>query len=233
MSDELSITTVDKFGKGRKFFVNRLADVCPHCHHAMTGAPVFALYVEQGRETRVEAVHVCQTNSCQKLFIGYYDCASDDYSEMQWLIFSHTGPPTISPPTIRKAIADISRDYVDIYSQAYIVEGWGLKLIAGVGYRKALEFLIKDYVGVLHPDKVESIRASNLSVCIKNWVDDGRVRKCAERAVWLGNDETHYLRKWADKDITDLKSLLKLTENWIESSILTEDYEKDMPQGKM
>jgi hypothetical protein len=50
----------------------------------------------------------------------------------------------------------------------------------------------------------------------------------AERATWLGNDETHYVRKWEDKDINDLKILIKVTLHWIEMELLTEQYKTEM-----
>ncbi len=52
---------------------------------------------------------------------------------------------------------------------------------------------------------------------------DLRVRQCAERAIWLGNDETHYERRWMGKDLQDLKVLTKLTVNWIHSEALAID----------
>jgi hypothetical protein len=67
-----------------------------------------------------------------------------------------------------------------------------------------------------------------LGTCIKNYIDDKRVQSCAERAAWLGNDETHYLRKWEGKDITDLKTLVRLTVNWLDNALLTKQYEKEM-----
>ena len=30
----------------------------------------------------------------------------------------------------------------------------------------------------------------------------------SQRAAWIGNDETHYVRKWEEKDIEDLKILI-------------------------
>ena len=68
-----------------------------------------------------------------------------------------------------------------------------------------------------------------LSTCIAKYVDSPQVRLCAQRAAWLGNDETHYVRKWIDKDINNLKELITLTINWIHSSILTKKYVSDMP----
>ena len=59
-----------------------------------------------------------------------------------------------------------------------------------------------------------------------------KVKQVAARAVWLGNDETHYLRKWEGKDLQDLKKLIALTVHWIEMEELTEAVMKDMPEGK-
>ena len=61
-------------------------------------------------------------------------------------------------------------------------------------------------------------------------MDNGNVKTCAKRAAWLGNDETHFVRKWEGKDIEDLKTLIQLTINWIQSDILTRDYEEKMPE---
>ena len=54
----------------------------------------------------------------------------------------------------------------------------------------------------------------------------------ATRASWLGNDETHYQRKWEDQDLEDLKKVLQLTVHWISMEELTESVIKKMPQGR-
>lgn len=58
--------------------------------------------------------------------------------------------------------------------------------------------------------------------------DAPKVKSCATKAVWLGNDETHYERKWEDRDINDLKILIQLTLHHIESELLTEKFEMEM-----
>lgn len=68
-----------------------------------------------------------------------------------------------------------------------------------------------------------------LGECIKQ-IDDPRVRTCSERAQWLRHDETHYQRKWEDKDISHLKELIHLVTNWIESVEITKKYEAEMPK---
>lgn len=116
-----------------------------------------------------------------------------------------------------------------IYNEAFIAEQGGLLEICGVGYRKALEFLIKDYAIKRHPDKQGEIEKKMLAACIKDYVSDEKIKKVAIRAVWLGNDETHFIRKWEGKSLNDLKGLISLTLHWIEAEILTENIFEDMP----
>ena len=103
--------------------------------------------------------------------------------------------------------------------------------ICGVGYRKALEFLIKDYAILNYPQQKETIEKKLLGQCIKEFVTDEKVKIVATRAVWLGNDETHYIRKWEGKNLDDLKKLIELTVHWIEMEALTKSFEQDMPTG--
>ena len=43
-------------------------------------------------------------------------------------------------------ISELSPNFCEIYNQAYIAEQTNLMQICGTGYRKSLEFLIKDYL---------------------------------------------------------------------------------------
>jgi hypothetical protein len=49
------------------------------------------------------------------------------------------------------------------------------------------------------------------------------------RAVWIGNDVTHYIRKWEGKNLEDLKKLIELTVHWIEMEALSKSFEDEMP----
>ncbi|MBI5787992.1 MAG: DUF4145 domain-containing protein [Candidatus Schekmanbacteria bacterium] len=100
-----------------------------------------------------------------------------------------------------------------------------------MGYRKALEFLIKDYLISEAPNDAtkDEIKKEFLGDTIKKRVNDPNVKSVAERAVWLGNDETHYERKWQDKDLSHLKQLIQLTIHWIEAHKLTEKFLNEMP----
>ncbi|CAM4463867.1 DUF4145 domain-containing protein [Paenibacillus xylanexedens] len=125
---------------------------------------------------------------------------------------------------------DLSPNFIKIYNQAAAAELGELTEICGAGYRKSLEFLIKDYLIHLEPQKEVEIQSKLLGHCISG-ITDHDIKTCAQRATWLGNDETHYIRKWEDKDLNDLKILIDLTVNWITNKLLMERYLTEM-QGR-
>ena len=122
--------------------------------------------------------------------------------------------------------------FVKIFEQAEMADQLGLDQISGVGYRKALEFLVKDYACQRNQPDCEKIKALFLGQTINDFIKDSRIREVAKRAVWLGNDETHYIRKWEDRDIHDLKALIHLTVSWIDMEITTDQLLATMPEGK-
>lgn len=93
--------------------------------------------------------------------------------------------------------------------------------------------MIKDYaIQGKDEQTVEIIQKMSLSKCIDDYVDDVKINAVAKRAVWLGNDETHYVRKWEGKDVQDLKGLIRLTILWIEKEMETERLLAEMPEGR-
>jgi hypothetical protein len=64
---------------------------------------------------------------------------------------------------------------------------------------------------------------------ISEHIDDANIKASAARAAWLGNDETHYERRWTDKHIKDLKALIAVTESWVNTHLLTQQYLSAMP----
>jgi len=127
-------------------------------------------------------------------------------------------------------IQKLSPAFVTIYGQSDSAEQEALTEICGVGYRKALEFLIKDYLIEKHSDKADEIKKKFLGRCIEEYVTEVRVKEVAKRAVWLGNDETHYVRLWEGKDLKDLKDLINLTVLWIDMEKKTEQLKASMPE---
>jgi hypothetical protein len=119
--------------------------------------------------------------------------------------------------------------FVSVFTEADEAKYLGLRQVAGPGYRKAFEFLIKDYAISLALTKEKEIKEKFSGAVVLEFIPDARIQAVATRCLWLGNDETHYLRKWVDHDIEDLLSLIQLTIHWIEIEQLSKQYVKEMP----
>jgi hypothetical protein len=213
------------------FNIDNHADTCNHCDHSMMPEFITSNLVGDPdlRGSILEVVYRCTRNSCSKLFISAYrrTCSQGDKMIKEFK-FQSSMPISASKPDVPNEVISVSPSFHEIYLQAYLAEAYDLSEVAGVGYRKALEFLIKDYCIHNNKEKEENIKALQLAKVIGQYVEDVNIKECAKRAVWLGNDETHYIKKWEDKDISDLKVLIKLTIGWVQNCILTKKYIEDM-----
>ena len=136
-----------------------------------------------------------------------------------------SGPTLHSDRSFDPNIEKLSPQFVKIYNQAFSAEDSGLDEIAGIGYRKALEFLTKDFCIHTSPDDEDSIKEMPLAACIKKYIDNTNINTLAEKAAWIGNDETHYVRKHSDRDISDLKKFIDARVYFVAMILITEDAE--------
>lgn len=218
---------------GDRYGYDETPDHCPRCHHGIQATKIGANVIKrQGIDGSIlQVVYRCPREECQRAFIATYwqnEGYRSPYPEGDFLL-RNTAPYSAEEPDTPEEIKQLSPSYHTILKQSNAAEGFRLDQIAGCGFRKALEFLIKDYAIHRYPDEAESIKKKLLGYCINEYVADANVKTCAARAAWLGNDETHYVRKWSEKDIEDLRILLRLTSAWILNELLTEKYLREMP----
>ena len=207
-------------------------DICPICHHAIEPKYLTAILTGQpdNKNTYLHIAFQCTYRDCSKMFIGIYKRISFNAQgkAVGSFYFQKAVPQSYTKPIIPDEIIELSLSFVKIFEQSKAAESFNLDEITGVGYRKALEFLIKDYCIYKNKEKENEIKTSFLGKVINEYVDDVNIKACAKRAVWLGNDETHYVKKWEEKDLKDLKILIELTIGWIRNNLLTEKYMQDM-----
>lgn len=186
-------------------------NICPMCSHAIQ--PILLgnrLHYFDGMKGCFSAFFEC--THCQKSFIATYDIGyhskpiGSTHCIATKLLYS--APSCFTKITFDKRITNISPSFEIIYNQALEAEHHNLNEISGIGYRKSLEFLIKDYCAFKNPSDSNKIYKMSLSQCITDYLDDDRIKKSAKVSAWLGNDETHYIRKFEDKDINDLKRFI-------------------------
>lgn len=128
-------------------------------------------------------------------------------------------PNGFIPRQFSENINAFSPSFVSIYNQAMEAESRKLHDICGISYRKALEFLVKDFAILTNSEEKSSIEKSSLSSCIDKYISSHRIKALAKASAWLGNDETHYVRKHPDYDIDDLKAFIDSTVSFIDAEI--------------
>jgi hypothetical protein len=197
-------------------------DACPLCHRHSEMVFIVADSVENAQ--RVQAVFRCGYQSCRAFFIcSYGPRPSGDLITVR----------PLKPPanTFAETISMLSPTFVSIFNEADEAKHIGLKQIAGPGYRRAFEFLIKDYAKSLAPGMGKDIESKFSGMIVNDFIPDPRIQAVAKRCLWLGNDETHYLRKWTEQNVDDLIVLIKLTSSWIEIEHLSKSYVDKMPES--
>jgi len=205
--------------------VDMWPDSCPLCHHSIKAIGITGMKVEKTGNDCLEMVFQCPRHECRSLFLSYYKRV---FSAVYEFGLIGSVPTTDKKRDFESDISEISEEFPVIYNQAKRSEEMGLDRVAGMGYRRAFEFLIKDYLIFELPEKEPEIKRKMLGTCIKDYITDERIKQIAERAAWLGNDETHYERRWVDKDIEDLKKLIEITVHFITMERLASRYINEM-----
>ena len=205
--------------------IERKSVKCPFC--GVINIPEYLFLKNVERSDFFNVFTQCTNPTCRNMFITQFSTVG-----VRKPVFTKILPTALPEKrTFSNIISELSPNFCEIYNQAYIAEQTNLMQICGTGYRKSLEFLIKDYlISTLPEDQHDAIKNKFLNNCIRDNISNINIKTVASRAVWLGNDETHYTRKWEDKDINDLKSIIELTLHWIESEIRTQKLLEDMPE---
>lgn len=223
MAENVYFNGTDKFNQILK---PNFSGPCPHC--LRENIPTVLLIRKAVNKTAEEFDAILRCSGCERLYMTeFLNVGLKD--RPTWRFLGMLPVPT-STTTFEPEVEEVSPTFVKIYNQAELAELHQLDEIAGPGYRKALEFLVKDYANLRHPNQAEEIRKATLNTVIQKYLKEDRIKRNAERAAWLGNDETHYYRHWENQDIADLKRLVKLTAAFIHLDFLSESYEAEMPK---
>lgn len=236
---------------GKRVTVDRFPDHCPQCRNVgkqsfFSGLPT---------ETKADSVEpslwipmVCPVDRCARPYFAVYQRPSPAAPYAPDYAYWYSTPS--KPPThVRdEIIEEISEDYYSILDQALAAETHRLDLIAGMGYRKALEYLVKDYVTINCRNAYREAKAANDEAALAKALSEyeailaqplGKIiklipheltKQVADRCAWLGNDETHYSRKWSAHDVEDLKELLGIVASFLSNDERARRYVEKMPR---
>lgn len=199
-----------------KIYLQKPTD-CPYCGKGIEPIELTSHYVSQIDEV----VEILFCNKCQKVFVAKYNDASK--FEGIPLNYNEVLPKINDIEQIDKIVQEKFPTFCEIYKQAVRADKLELNLIVGPGYRKALEFLLKDYCISFNEDEKEKIIGMTINQVINHYITSDRIKELAKVSNWLGNDEVHYKRKFNDKDISDLKRFIEATVAFINYDLVSRE----------
>lgn len=193
-----------------------LSPNCPVCGVSLSPTVLYSALVEDdeyGYNNKAFVLNFCP--ECEECFISRHT-----YDENVDLFELHSSAPLhFEGKLFSPNITNLSAEFVNIYNDALHAESLGMTSICGMGYRKALEFLVKDYAISNNPDSEELISTMPLAKCINEYITDDRLKTLAKASTWLGNDETHYVRKHSTYGIEELKLFINAFITFIDSDL--------------
>ena len=196
-----------------KKFKIMLPNICPICNVAYGETPVKSYYVSTSSSEDVYSFFFCP--HCQECFITKSPAADKCSDGTPLCAINSTFPNFLHGTNFSEQLKTLSPQFVKIYHESEQAENINLIKICGMGYRKALEFLIKDYAIYNKPDCKEEIEKSPLGKCIDTYIENPQIKTLAKASTWLGNDEAHYIRKHEHYNISDLKRFISATVAYI------------------
>ena len=195
---------------------------CPRCHFAVQPRIINSCYVDEGLSDSFCHLYITfYCPKCHRIFLtDYQQSAMGSY-------YQYTGKYIQAPVTpnyekFTPQIRELSPTFVSTYAQAQDAEASDLTEICGIGYRKALEYLVKDYLCHVDPEHEEDIKKELLGHSI-NRIDNHKIKTLAERSTWIGNDETHYVRKHENLNVDDMKRFIIAMVRYVDSELAFED----------
>ena len=190
---------------------------CPICHWALMPKLISGYHVKDGNTSLLE---LCPR--CRSIFLVQYNAYEVGKKELYGGNPIGICPEIPDAQSISKRIKELSPQFASIYAQAEKAEKMRLNEICGSGYRKSLEFLVKDYLICKFHEDAEAIKSEPLGVSIQR-IKDNRIGTLSERATWIGNDETHYIRKHERLNIAEMKRFIDAVLHYIESELSFEE----------
>jgi len=123
--------------RDNKAAIDVIPNECPYCHKSI--GPV--LLGNNSIIGGIELIYQCPSFPCQRAFIASY-ISFNNYA----FFFQKTNIGEPKETSFSEEIREISPLFVKIYNESFFAEQYNLTAICGVGYRKSVEYLIKDYL---------------------------------------------------------------------------------------
>ena len=187
---------------------------CPHCGVSIDGI------LGERSVINIDSSQIfssaCRCTACGKSF--FFSChrvpSSSDISQMIAIW------PASDSSYTNKNLHSISPRFIDMYNQALRSESKGDIELAAIGFRSALEILVKDYAVNELKINVEEVSRKSLFDAIGEYLKQKELLKTADVVRIFGNDYTHYQEKYPNKDFEILKSYMQIFLHLVETQYM-------------
>lgn len=188
-------------------------NICPYCHVA--SEPTNFSYSHDPKANTFLSIWRCNFAECKRIYAVSHKYAQGESPIDRYLNGLPKGPIWPKPISDLKDGKTIGTEtpadsnFIKTYLQSLEAEAHGYDEIAGMGYRKAIEYLVKDWAIQTNPEAKDKILTLWLSGIISEFYS-GDLKDILDRATWLGNDQSHYNKLFDEYNINHLKELIDL-----------------------
>lgn len=202
-----------------------IPETCPHCRRRITPALTYvaANCSDDGHAYTVSAYWNC--NGCSEVFCCTYYILGGAYDNPHRGRILSTLPPVCDKTFIDPRITAISPRFTELFNQSEEAKARNLTDLAGMGFRKSLEFLLKDSLIALGMEEESKVVGMDLRTAIASFSDNPRLIKAANLARVIGNEYTHYQAKYEGYDLDTLQHLISIALHWLTMEIETIELE--------
>lgn len=176
--------------------------ICPYCGTIVSPRFTNLANLNYNENTQIALV-TFYIECCQKLFFCTYHLKGNQYN----FLYSY---PSEQLKPLPDSIKEISPRFCELYNQCLTAESNNHLELAGSGFRNALEVLIKDYAITQLVKPKEEVKSKKLYQAIKDYMKTINLHHSAEVVRILGNDNTHYVRKYDQIGFDILKKYMEI-----------------------
>ena len=195
-------------------FLVKSENECPHCHYGIdlsldSCRNYHDIADEWQSEFTIFAIHSCP--HCLKGFIVEHKMKIERYKGGRSIKETNHIQHPITPKDFKvdERVQRISTRFCDIYKQSLQAKEYNLTEIYGMGLRKSMECLVKDYAVYTEQDSEEIVSQKTLAECISCYIQNSDIKTLATSCRKIGNNETHWKN---ENDISDIHLMEQVME---------------------
>ncbi len=196
---QLNNSPQDSWLKGLSYGIPKK---CPHCH--FSNQPTLHNQQVNRYDSGYLQIFTWICTHCSNYYTTGHTRKNTEDKDSKFLFIY----PTLQPKEFSDFINNLSPRFVDIYKEANWSEQNGNLTVAGMGYRLALEILVKDYAIKEKAIPEEEASKKSLFNAIEDYLPYAEHIIAADVVRLKGNDYAHYKEKLEAVEFSEMKFYL-------------------------